>query len=44
VRIKVGDIEVEAQTREDVEALIARAPEIPQQIAQRNQQPKIIQP
>jgi hypothetical protein len=42
VRIKIGDIEAEAQTREDVEALLARAQEIQQQIAQRNQAPKVI--
>jgi hypothetical protein len=42
VRLKIGDIEAEAQTREDVEALLARAQEIQQQIAQRNQQPKLI--
>src|SRR5262249_25638002 len=44
VRIKIGDIEAEAQTREDVEALLARAQEIQKQIAQRKEQPKQIQP
>ena len=38
VRLKVGDIEAEAQTREEVEKLLVRAEEI----QQRNQAPKII--
>jgi hypothetical protein len=42
VRVKIGDIEAEAHTREEVETLLARAQEIQQQIAQRNQQPKVI--
>jgi len=35
VRLKIGEIEAEAQTREEVEKLLARA----QEIQQRNQPP-----
>jgi hypothetical protein len=44
VRIKIGDIEAEAHTQEEVEKLLAHAQEIQQQNSQRNQQPKVIQP
>jgi hypothetical protein len=37
VRLKIGDIEAEAQTAEEVERLIARAHEI-----QQRNQPKVI--
>lgn len=38
VRLKIGEIEAEAQTVEEVETLLARA----QEIQQRNQPPKVI--
>jgi hypothetical protein len=44
VRIKVGDIEAEAQTREDVEKLLERARGIQQEIQERNQPPKVALP
>ena len=39
MRIKVGDIEAEAQTQEQVEKLLMRALEIQREIQERNQQP-----
>ena len=42
VSIKIGDIEVKAQTKEEVEKLFSRALEIQQETQQRNQPPKII--
>jgi hypothetical protein len=44
VRIKVGDTEVEAQTPEEVEKLLAHAQQIQQENQLRNQPPKIIVP
>ena len=42
VSMKIGDIEVKAHTREDVEELLARPQEIQSEIQQRNQAPKVI--
>ena len=42
VRVQIGGIEAEAQTRAEVEKLIAQALEIQQELRQRDQPPKVI--
>jgi hypothetical protein len=42
VRVKIGGIEAEAQTRAEVEKLIVHALEIQQELQQRDRPPKVI--